>query len=75
MPHSPYRTTVYPPIKDLDGFRRDLNQHRADEENGESNKWARGELLEIGETLLEHCDFLEAKLDIKVRICLPLHQH
>ncbi|KAL9131430.1 MAG: hypothetical protein Q9217_000644 [Psora testacea] len=67
MPHSPYRTTIYPPIQDLDEYRRDINKHRAQFENGEADRYAVEELLDLGEPLLEHCDFLETKLEIKKR--------
>ena len=70
MPHSPYRKTVYPPIQDVDEYRRELIQHRANWECGERDKYLADSLLEIGETLVEHCEFLETKLVIKVRIYL-----
>ena len=66
MPHSPYRETVYPPIKDVDECRRDLHMYQAREERGE--RIGDNELLDFAEPLVEHCEFLEAKLDIKVRI-------
>lgn len=72
MPQSPYRTTVYPPIQDVSEFRRDLQRHRVSWDNGDSGSWGGEEsLLDIGETLVEHCDFLEEKLHVKVRIYLP----
>lgn len=70
MPHSPYSQIVYPPIRDLDEFRRDLNGHRVSWENDERDKERDELLLDIGESLIEHCDFLEEKLKIKVRIYL-----
>lgn len=72
MPQSPYRTTVYPPIQDVSEFRRGLQRHQASWERGVHGSWGgEGSLLNIGKALIEHCDFLEEKLDIKVRIYLP----
>lgn len=68
MPHSPYQTTVYAPINNLDSYRSDLNDHRNSLEDGERDKDRDELLLDIGEKLLEHCEFLEEKLRIKVRI-------
>ena len=66
MPQSPYRETVYPPIQDVDEYRRDLNMYQAREDRGE--RIGDYELLEFAEPLVKHCEFLEAKLDIKVSI-------
>ena len=66
MPQSPYRETVYPPIQDVDEYRRDLNMYQACEDRGE--RIGDCELLEFAEPLVEHCEFLEAKLEIKVSI-------
>ena len=66
MPHSPYLETVYPPIQDVDEYRRDLRRYQAREERDE--EIGSNELLVFAEPLVEHCEFLEAKLDIKVRI-------
>lgn len=68
MPHSPYQTTVYAPINNLDSYSRDLSHHRNSLEDGEHDKYRDQLLLDIGEKLLEHCEFLEEKLEIKVRI-------
>ncbi|KAL9043547.1 MAG: hypothetical protein Q9214_003269 [Letrouitia sp. 1 TL-2023] len=70
MPHSPYRKTIYPPISDLDEYKRGITQHRVSLESGERNKYWDEELLDIGELLVEHCDFLNRKLDVKVIIHL-----
>lgn len=67
MPHSPYRKTVYPPIQDLREYRRKLAHHRASWEQDDDCQ--EEILLNIGELLVEHCDFVETKLDIKV----PIH--
>ncbi|KAL9607635.1 MAG: hypothetical protein Q9167_007469 [Letrouitia subvulpina] len=67
MPHSPFSETVYAPILDVDEYRRELAQHRASWENDESNEHRDQTLLDIGELLVEHCDFLEAMLNIKRR--------
>ncbi|KAF7507692.1 hypothetical protein GJ744_010245 [Endocarpon pusillum] len=64
MPQSPYRTTIYPPIDDVHGYRRDLARQRADWEDG--NRVEEGWLLDAGDELVEHCEFLEAKLAIRV---------
>jgi hypothetical protein len=69
MPHSPYHNVVYAPINDLEGYRRDLRHARSHFEEG--SEWRQDpeeELLGAAECLLDHCDFLETKLDIKVRI-------
>jgi hypothetical protein len=68
MPHSPYRRVVYPPIDDLDEYRHILRQSRSQFEEGEKDMDAQESLLETGDNLLEHCDFLDEKLDIKGRI-------
>ena len=68
MPQSPYRTTVYPPIQNVDEYKRELNHHRASWEDEERDKYRDEALLVIGEALVEHCNFLEEKLDIKVCI-------
>lgn len=70
MPHSPYRKTIYPPISNLDEFRQGLAHHRVSWESGERDKQRDELLLDIGEVLVEHCDFLEEKLAIKVIIHL-----
>lgn len=69
MPLSPYHTVIYPPIHDLEECRRDLRQSRSEYESGECDNYAEG-LLECGENLLEHYDFLDQKLKIKVRVHL-----
>lgn len=69
MPHSPYEATVYPPIRDLDPYRRELIHARASQDSGVRDQDAEEALLENAESLLEHCDFLEVKLDMKVRGC------
>ncbi len=72
MPHSPYRKIIYPPIGDVDEYRRELIVHRAGEDDGERDKDRAATLLDLGDTLVEHCDFLEEKLDIKVGIYLSI---
>ncbi|EXJ82189.1 hypothetical protein A1O3_06002 [Capronia epimyces CBS 606.96] len=70
MPHSPYTTTVHPPMRDGDllQYEADLHAHRQRLENGESDKVAEEGLLENSEVLLEHCRFLDDKLIIRKRI-------
>jgi hypothetical protein len=68
MPHSPYHDVVYPPIHDLEDYRRDLRQLRSGYERSERNEDTEYLLLECGDSLLEHCDFLNTKLEIKVRV-------
>ncbi|KAL8831873.1 MAG: hypothetical protein Q9191_000625 [Dirinaria sp. TL-2023a] len=67
MPHSPYNTTVYPPIRNFGDTKRDFGIHRGAFDNGDENEYREGELLDIGEALLDQCDFLEKKLNIKKR--------
>lgn len=68
MPHSPYIQQVQPPISDndLETFGRDLQRIRWEQDDGINDKYAVDTTLHIGERLLEHCEFLEAKLTIKV---------
>ena len=74
MPHSPYRETIYEPIKNLGEYRGELNQHRVSYENGDDNDERESALLEIGDLLMEQCGFLDTKLNIKVHIyLLPGH--
>ena len=70
MPHSPYTQTVQPPIADLESYARDLKRYRVQYDEDSTDKYAAGELLEIGEGLYEQCQFLDVKLDIKVSIGL-----
>ncbi len=62
MPHSPYQKIVYPPITDLNIFKKAYRSlfHEGEDVDVE------GLLLE-GERLLEHCEFLEDRLSINVR--------
>lgn len=66
MPQSPYRTTVYPPIEHLDSFREILTRQRLSYDDDERDKEAEITLLDVGDDLLAHCDFLETKLNLKV---------
>ncbi|ERF69901.1 hypothetical protein EPUS_05445 [Endocarpon pusillum Z07020] len=66
MPHSLYLKTVYPPIRNVDEYRQDLARYRAKWEDGEVDMERDEMLLDIGESLVEHFDFLETKLNIKV---------
>lgn len=71
MPHSPYIQQVDPPISDNDivTFRHDLQRIRWERDDGIDDKFAIDTTLHSGELLLEQCEFLEAKLTIKV--CNP----
>ena len=72
MPHSPLIRTVHPPISNIEDYEEELRQYRAELDRGENNKYAQSELTDMAETLLEHCKFLDKKLDIKVcRLQLP----
>ena len=66
MPQSPYCTTIYPPINDLEEYRHDVRQGRIERDQG----WVDCTIDSLGlaESLLEHCDFLEDKLDARVSI-------
>ncbi|MCJ1246894.1 hypothetical protein MMC30_004105 [Trapelia coarctata] len=64
MPQSPYQQTVYPPIANLESYRYELRKARSRYEDGNRLE---DDTIDIGDLLLEHCDFLEAKLDIKKR--------
>jgi len=61
MPQSSYRTIVYPPIQDVDEYRRELIHHRASWENDERDKHRNEATLDIGDVLVGHCDLLEKK--------------
>lgn len=65
MPQSPFRKTLYPPIQDLDEFKTDLSKHRWELCQGQDVD--REELLDVGDILFEHCEFLDKKLRTKVR--------
>ena len=67
-PHSPYTKAIFPPIGDLKSYKQALNHFRADFENQIRNKGAEEDLIGIGEDLLEHCEFLDEKLTVKVRV-------
>lgn len=71
MPHSPYVKQVYPPISDGDlaTVRGDLHRIRWKHNDGIDDIYAVDMALNNGELLLEQCEFLEAKLTIKV--CNP----
>ncbi|KAL8643813.1 MAG: hypothetical protein Q9210_007543, partial [Variospora velana] len=73
MPHSPYQTTVYAPIRDLESYRRSLNRYRAAFDDDEDNDYRGDEILDLAEPLLEQVDFLEEKLNIKVMDDTSLH--
>lgn len=68
MPHSPYTKQVHPPISDneLETFSDSLQRIRYEQEQGRYDEYAVDTPLNIGEALIEHCEFLEAKLKIKV---------
>lgn len=68
MPHSPFHKTVHAPIQNLYVYKQNLGRFRISIEDDECDGDTYSELLGTGELLLEHCDFLEAKLNIKVRI-------
>jgi hypothetical protein len=67
MANSPYVKTVHPPIQDLDQYFTLVREYRAECDRGENNKYAQAELTDTAEELLEHCEFLIEKLNIKVR--------
>ena len=50
----------------MEAYRRGFIEQRARCDNGERNEHAEQELLDDGEALIEQCDFLEGKLDVKV---------
>ena len=72
MPHSPYHTTVCQPVTDgdIDEYKQELTRHRIELEQGETDKYRPEALLEIGGAFVEYCEFLETKLNIKVRTYL-----
>lgn len=68
MPHSPYIQPVHPPIIDSDlvTFKHDLQRTRWERDDNMNDKFTVDTLLNIGELVMEQCEFLEAKLTIKV---------
>lgn len=66
MPHSPYTQTVHPPIADLDSYKTNIGGYKARFEDGDTDKYDAGCLLEIAEDLMEHCEFLDGKIRSKV---------
>ena len=68
MAHSPYQTNVYPPIRNLAQHREILACSRDSYDDRKGLEDGGGDLLETGEALLKHCDFLARKLEIKVRV-------
>ena len=66
--HSPFQKTVVPPDKNLEKYRKDVRYYRSQHDDNKDglDKYAGPDLLDISETLLNHCEFLESKLDIKV---------
>ena len=68
MPQSPYQITIHPPVQSLGQYREVLARSRVSYEDGTLDRDAEGDLLEAGESLLGHCEFLESKLDVKVRL-------
>jgi len=68
MPHSSYQRTFHPPIASLDRYRVKLFKLRISSQDG--NREDPVEVLVLGETLLEHCEFLDTKLGMTVRISL-----
>jgi len=66
MPHSSYQRTFHPPIASLDRYRVKLFKLRISSQDG--NREDPVEVLVLGETLFEYCEFLDMKLGMKVRI-------
>lgn len=66
MPQSPYQKTVYAPIDNLNEYTRDLTRLRVEYDIGDDDDGREITLLDIGDELLDHCRFLEEKLQIKV---------
>lgn len=66
MPHSPHQKTIHAPIDNLGDYTSALARHRAEIEDDVRDKYRDETLLAISEELLEHCEFLEEKLRIKV---------
>ena len=66
MALSPYTKIFQPPIRDFTFIVDDLKQYRVQYNRGDANEEAGLMVLEIVERLLEHWDFLEVKLDMKI---------
>ena len=66
MSYSPDHDVDDPPIDDLEGYREHLRWGVSRIEAGEMCGFEERSLFEAFEDLLEHCEFLDAELKIKV---------
>lgn len=66
MPHSPYTQTVAPPVYDLELYEARLRSARVKFVEHELEYYDTEDFLVMAEDLLEHCQFLDTKLVIKV---------
>lgn len=68
MSHSPYIQQIEPPLSGV-GYataKYDFQRIRWDREEGLDDTFAQDTMLHSGELLIEQCEFLEAKLNLKV---------
>jgi len=68
MSYSPIQQTLHPVYQDLDVPRQDLRYYRATSDENETVNSV--ELLDLGDSLLKQCGFLDTKLNKKVRVYL-----
>jgi hypothetical protein len=68
MPHSSYYGAVYPTIHDLEEYWQDLRQVRSGYEEVKGIRTRKICSSNVEDGLLEHYDFLNAKLEIKVHV-------
>lgn len=68
MPHSPYLQHVEAPVSEHEfaASKYDFQRIRWERDEGIDDRFALDTTLHSGELLIEQCEFLEAKLTIKV---------
>jgi hypothetical protein len=73
MSYSPYQKTVHAPIEDLNPYRSRVSQMRDRYEKGEMSREDQEVLICQADSLVQQCDFLGEKFDMKVGICNITH--
>lgn len=67
MPHPPYTTTIYPPIEDLEEYKRDLRYWRSQYDRNVTAESGDVEvLMELGETLPTNANFLPRSFRVRI---------
>ncbi|MCJ1470611.1 hypothetical protein MMC07_009257 [Pseudocyphellaria aurata] len=70
MPRSPLTKVIDPPLnrKDLEQYRKDIYEYERRNEVDDGAKYLPEELIWVAQSLLEHAEFLEDKLDAKINV-------